>query len=214
MMMCDVAPSTVNSDHIMVEGGYYLGWWNDHRRQAMSYLPSTASAPCNHTPPSTAPAAATDEIISQGKQGHNDNDPLSDIHHILGAKLRVTMTDGRVAHGTFVGLDRLCNIIMDNVIEYREIAYMHPNQSHPSDGVGVSGVEDDGEGGIYSSGNDNNDRGHNPILESQEFNNNTSQIYRWNTERSLSQAVIRGDRLAKFEIAKEEWTKRTGRSTV
>jgi hypothetical protein len=100
---------------------------------------------------------------------------------------------------------------MDNVIEYREIAYMHPNQSHPNVGVGVgvgvSGVEDDGEGGNYSNRNDQ-------IIESQECNNSTPQIYRWNTERSLSTAVIRGDRLAKVEIAKEEWTKRTGRCTV
>jgi hypothetical protein len=35
-------------------------------------------------------------------------------------------------------------------------------------------------------------------------------VFTWNTERSLSQAVIRGNRLAKVEIAKSDWEKRIG----
>lgn len=157
--------------------------------------------------------------LTQNNQSYND--PLTDIHLIIGAKLRVTMTDGRVAHGTFVGLDRLCNIILDNVMEYRDIAYIAPNYSHPScDGNSTPKVDDyDGNKGGNNDINCNAEKGKNEmIVERQQCNVNgishSQKIYRWNTERSLSQAVIRGDRLAKVEIVKEDWTKRTGRSTV
>ena len=169
---------------------------------------TTASASCPTPPPTTpsAPPPPPPPPMTQGKQLRS-NDPLSDIHLIIGAKLRVTMTDGRVAHGTFVALDRLCNIILDNVIEYREIAYIDPTPSNPSgSGGGLSGREDGNEVGNHSTIN---------LADSQEGNNNNHpQIYRWNTERSLSQAVIRGDRLAKVEIVKDEWAKRTGRCIV
>ena len=169
---------------------------------------TTASASCPTPPPTTpsAPPPPPPLPTIQGKQLRS-NDPLSDIHLIIGAKLRVTMTDGRVAHGTFVALDRLCNIILDNVIEYREISYIDPTPSNPSgSGGGLSGREDGNEVGNHSTIN---------VADSEEGNNNNHpQIYRWNTERSLSQAVIRGDRLAKVEIVKDEWAKRTGRCIV
>eukprot|EP00584_Thalassiosira_punctigera_P018709 CAMPEP_0172563210 /NCGR_PEP_ID=MMETSP1067-20121228/99970_1 /TAXON_ID=265564 ORGANISM="Thalassiosira punctigera, Strain Tpunct2005C2" /NCGR_SAMPLE_ID=MMETSP1067 /ASSEMBLY_ACC=CAM_ASM_000444 /LENGTH=90 /DNA_ID=CAMNT_0013353609 /DNA_START=83 /DNA_END=355 /DNA_ORIENTATION=+ len=87
------------------------------------------------------------------------------------------MTDGRVAHGNFVCLDRLGNIILDNVVERRRVAYIPPGSSK---GAGAE-------------------------LEKE-------SIYEWETERSLSQAVIPGNRLAKVEIAKTEWEERIGSS--
>eukprot|EP00579_Thalassiosira_antarctica_P009844 CAMPEP_0201915038 /NCGR_PEP_ID=MMETSP0903-20130614/5061_1 /ASSEMBLY_ACC=CAM_ASM_000552 /TAXON_ID=420261 /ORGANISM="Thalassiosira antarctica, Strain CCMP982" /LENGTH=86 /DNA_ID=CAMNT_0048450549 /DNA_START=85 /DNA_END=345 /DNA_ORIENTATION=- len=85
------------------------------------------------------------------------------------------MTDGRVARGNFVCLDRLGNIILDNVVECRQVAYI------PSS---------------LSEGEEN------------------QSSYEWDTERSLSQAVIPGDRLAKVEIVKKEWEERVGQSSI
>ena len=48
---------------------------------------------------------------------------LNAIHRLLGSTLLVTMTDGRVAEGKFVCLDRLGNIILEDVTERREITY-------------------------------------------------------------------------------------------
>lgn len=90
---------------------------------------------------------------------------LNAIHRLLGSTLLVTMTDGRVAEGKFVCLDRLGNIILEDVTERREITY------------------DSGDGGQDS-------------------------VYRWETERSLSQAVIPGDRLARIQIDKDEYHSR------
>ena len=39
-------------------------------------------------------------------------------------------------------------------------------------------------------------------------------VYKWDTERALSQAVIMGDRVAKVEIAKKAFDERIGNSTM
>ena len=178
--------------------------------------PPTASESSQATSFLTAPT-------TPGKQSRDNSLLLSDLHRILGAKLRVTMTDGRIACGTFVGLDRLCNIILENVVEYREIAYVNPINNAAA---AADDDDDDDDGGV-SSGRGDDDGGNNSAKCSKEEggtdqignrecnnNNNNPNVYRWNTERSLSQAVIRGDRLTKVEIAKDEWIKRIGRCTV
>lgn len=164
---------------------------------------------------STPSTAAPIPFFPQGKKSHTD--PLTDIHLILGARLRVTMTDGRVARGTFVGLDRLCNIILDNVIEHRDIAYIAPNQSSPSGGGDVSGGDDGNDEVSHSHSIAEKGKIDRQMAESEECNdygNHPQILYRWSTERSLTQAVVRGDSLAKVEIIREEWAKRTGRYTV
>ena len=39
-------------------------------------------------------------------------------------------------------------------------------------------------------------------------------VYRWETERLLSQAVIPGERLARVQISKDEYQRRTGGSPI
>lgn len=53
----------------------------------------------------------------------DDVEVLNTIHHLLGGSVRVTMTDGRVATGIFTCLDRLGNIILEDVIEQRWLEY-------------------------------------------------------------------------------------------
>jgi small nuclear ribonucleoprotein (snRNP)-like protein len=77
------------------------------------------------------------------------------------------MIDGRVAQGKFICLDRLGNIVLEDVIERREMKY------------------------------------HNETDEQK-------RVYRWDTERCLSQAVIPGDRLARVQIDKDEYQRRVG----
>eukprot|EP00804_Cyclotella_cryptica_P008407 CCRYP_003933-RA/>CCRYP_003933-RA protein AED:0.29 eAED:0.29 QI:0/-1/0/1/-1/1/1/0/114 len=50
-------------------------------------------------------------------------DLLETVHRLLGATVLITLTDGRTAQGKFLCLDRLGNIILDNVVERREIAF-------------------------------------------------------------------------------------------
>jgi small nuclear ribonucleoprotein (snRNP)-like protein len=77
------------------------------------------------------------------------------------------MTDGRVAQGKFICLDRLGNIILEDVIERREITFHNETDEQKS-------------------------------------------VYKWETERSLSQAVIPGERLARVQIDKDEYQRRVG----
>eukprot|EP00571_Detonula_confervacea_P017673 CAMPEP_0172312682 /NCGR_PEP_ID=MMETSP1058-20130122/18341_1 /TAXON_ID=83371 /ORGANISM="Detonula confervacea, Strain CCMP 353" /LENGTH=144 /DNA_ID=CAMNT_0013026215 /DNA_START=80 /DNA_END=514 /DNA_ORIENTATION=+ len=115
---------------------------------------------------------------------------LNTIHLLLGSKLHVTMTDGRVARGNFVCLDRLGNMILEDVVECRQVAYTIPPELSSSDDKGNTNEEGNGE-----------------------LQCNKQTMYKWDTERSLSQAVIPGDRLAKVDIAKGEWETRVGSDT-
>ena len=99
-------------------------------------------------------------------------DLLQTVHRLLGSTILITLTDGRTAQGKFLCLDRLGNIILDNAVEKREIAY------------------------CSSAGNDSNP--------------GDETIYRWDTERLLTQAVIPGERLFKVQIARKEYEKRLG----
>ena len=112
----------------------------------------------------SAAGANSSNNATHDKESGDNNNLLSTIHILLGSKLRVTMTDGRVVNGNFVSLDRLGNIILDNVVECRSVAY----------------------------------------------NGNDTEQTLWDTKRTLAQAVIPGDRLAKVEIAKDVWKARIG----
>ncbi|KAL3766510.1 hypothetical protein ACHAW5_001179 [Stephanodiscus triporus] len=101
------------------------------------------------------------------------NTLINTIHLLLGSKLRITMTDGRIVHGRFLCLDRLGNIILDNAVEFREMAYNIPPPS-------VTIASED-RGNRNSRDDNSDDR---PLC------NNNQTAFKWNTERSLSQAVI------------------------
>jgi len=63
-------------------------------------------------------------------------------------------------------------------VEYRQVAYIIPPPPDADD---------------------------NSTKEEGNVTNNNQSVYKWDTERALSQAVIPGDRLAKVEIARTEW---------
>ena len=141
---------------------------------------STASANGNHS---------SEDVVHQ-----NGNTLINTIHLLLGSKLRITMADGRIVHGRFLCLDRLGNIILENAVEFRRIVYTPPSEDEVNSSSSRSSSS--------SSSDDNTNY--------KSRCNNDQTVFTWNTERSLSQAVIRGNRLAKVEIAKSDWEKRIG----
>ena len=96
----------------------------------------------------------------------------------------ITLTDGRTATGNFVALDRLGNIILENAMEYRKVAYIAPPNEME---------EENNKTEVVNGKNLQNQR-----------------VYEWNTARSLTQAVVPGGKLAKVQIAKREWEARIG----
>ena len=115
----------------------------------------------------------------------NTNITLNKIQLLLGSNLRVTMLDGRVAHGKFVSLDRLSNIVLEDVTEYRRVAYV-PSPPPGSLAVPLNNGDDGAKSKLTTK----------------------DGCYTWDTERKLSQAVIPGDRMVKVEIASREWNER------
>lgn len=101
--------------------------------------------------------------------GEPNPELLKTINKLFGSTLLVTTTDGRTAQGKFICLDRLGNIILEDVVEKRGVTYSATDKEEST--------------------------------------------YKWETERSLSQAVIRGDILAKVQIAKNEYHRRVKGST-
>jgi small nuclear ribonucleoprotein (snRNP)-like protein len=147
------------------------------------------------TPPSTASTVPANGNPSTADTVHEERNTLiNNMHLLLGSKLRITMTDGRIVRGKFLCLDRLGNVILENAVESRRIAYIPPPSS-------AAAIPSEDEGNRSSSDDNNND-------ESRCDNDKT--VFTWNTERSLSQAVIQGNRLAKVEIAKSDWEARIG----
>ena len=125
-----------------------------------------------------------DSIIKEGEPSNI----LKSMNLLLGSQLKVTMTDGRIVTGQFVSLDRLGNTVLENVIENRKVAYNIPATN---DGItGDKSKEDDKE--------DN---------QQIQQTSTDSSIIQWDTQRSLTQAVILGTKLQKVEIEKREWIK-------
>ena len=127
-------------------------------------------------------------IINEGEPSNI----LKSMHLLLGSQLKVTMTDGRVVTGNFVSLDRLGNIVLENVIENRIVAYDVPNSN------------DDGITGETSKKDDCNEK---QQTNNDEQTSTDSSSIQWDTQRSLTQAVILGTKLQKVEIEKREWKK-------
>ena len=126
-------------------------------------------------------------------EGGGPSNILKSMHLLLGSQLKVTMTDGRIVTGQFVSLDRLGNIVLENVIENRKVAYNIPTSN---------------DDGITSETSKEEDK--------EDYKEDTNQIYQtstddsiiqWDTQRSLTQAVILGTKLQKVEIEKREWKK-------
>lgn len=108
---------------------------------------------------------------------------LDTIHLLLGSNIRVTMTDGRVVVGKFTCLDRLGNIILEDVVEQRWLSYSDASANDQK-----------------TTNQNNGDCG-----DSKSINNN---LMYWNTERSLTKAVILGKKVTKVEITKQQWEAR------
>ena len=75
-----------------------------------------------------AAAARSSNNDTHDKKSSDNNNLLRTIHILLGSKLQVVMSDGRIVHGNFVSLDRLGNIILDNVVEFRSVAYNNKDE--------------------------------------------------------------------------------------
>lgn len=103
------------------------------------------------------------------------------------------MTDGRYVTGEFTCLDRCGNVILSDAVERRVVGY-----------VGKS--FESGEGSLLKD----RERRISSKCQHEVIESEGKRVYVWNTERSLSQAVIPGGRLAKVEIAKREWGERVG----
>ena len=129
----------------------------------------------------TAPVVQVEDVVDDDDDDDDDDYDnyfdgdvlLETIHLLLGSKIRVTMKDGRTVDGTFVCLDRLNNILLEDAIEHRKIGYKQTIVR-----------SDDGS--------------------------SEEQLYMWDAEREISQAMIRGDKLVKVEICESEWVERIG----
>ena len=115
------------------------------------------------------------------------------LANLIGSNIRVTMTDGRVASGKFICLDRLGNIMLEDVTERRRLAYhddtMTEENHHLDENNPKTDVDNKTKNMQYT---------------------NESGTYHWTTERSLTQAVIIGKKVVKVEIKKRELELRLG----
>eukprot|EP00978_Attheya_sp_CCMP212_P049135 scaffold621436_cov90-Attheya_sp.AAC.3 len=57
----------------------------------------------------------------ENEQVKNNSVVVERMRGLLGKELHCTLSDGRVARGTFVCIDRLSNIILQNVVEQRPL---------------------------------------------------------------------------------------------
>jgi small nuclear ribonucleoprotein (snRNP)-like protein len=126
------------------------------------------------------PAASVVQVEEVDDDDDDDEDDevdgdvlLETILRLLGSKIRVTMKDKRTVDGTFVCLDRLNNILLEDAIEHRKIGCKQTIVR-----------SDDGS--------------------------SEEQLYTWDAEREISQAMIRGDKIVKVEIYESEWAERIG----
>ena len=124
-----------------------------------------------------------------------DDEVLNTIHLLLGSSIRVTMTDGRVVRGKFTCLDRLGNIILEDVVEQRWLTYNDASTQMVRNGNTTKKTN-------YSNdSNSNNNIQH---------TNDEDGTCRWSTERSLTKAVILGRKVTKVEITTAQWEARMG----
>mmetsp|Transcript_1203 Transcript_1203/g.2799 ORF Transcript_1203/g.2799 Transcript_1203/m.2799 type:complete len:114 (-) Transcript_1203:1272-1613(-) len=62
--------------------------------------------------------------MSNSTSASTANIPVHVLPQLFGSQLLVTLTDGRTAKGKFISLDRSCNIILEDVVECREVVYV------------------------------------------------------------------------------------------
>lgn len=119
-----------------------------------------------------------------------DSEALDTIHRLLGARIRVTMTDGRIASGKFINLDRLGNIMLEDVVEKRLLEYHD---------VPTADTKDTSLDQKASNSDDNNN-----TQQHVQYTRDENGVCQWTTERSVTQAVIIGSKVAKVEIMRRE----------
>mmetsp|Transcript_3678 Transcript_3678/g.5599 ORF Transcript_3678/g.5599 Transcript_3678/m.5599 type:complete len:136 (+) Transcript_3678:80-487(+) len=119
-----------------------------------------------------------------------DSEALDTIHRLLGSRIRVTMTDGRIASGKFISLDRLGNIMLEDVVEQRWLEY---NDEPAAD------TKDTSLNNKESNSDDSNNN-----AQQLQHTKDESGVCRWTTERSVTQAVIIGSKVAKVEMMRQE----------
>jgi len=115
----------------------------------------------------------SEQETEEGNVNVNNSVVVERMRGLLGKELHCTLSDGRVARGTFVCIDRLSNIILENVVEQRPLT---------TTATSISSV---------SSASDTN------TISNNNSNNNNKIVY---TERHLSQALVPGKHLRHVQI--------------
>ena len=122
-----------------------------------------------------------------------DGEVLDTIHRLLGSRMCVsTMTDGRIVSGKFMSLDRLGSIMLEDVVEQRWLAY---HDVSTADNKDTKSYDDNTEDASVTNSADNNN-----VQQHVHHTKDESGLCQWTTERSLTQAVIIGMKVAKVEI--------------
>lgn len=143
-----------------------------------------------------------------------DSEALDTIHRLLGSRIRVTMTDGRVATGKFTSLDRLGNIMLTNVVEQRWLAYHDVsddrNDNAPKSNNCLTAVNDGNTAdvAVIKETTNCNDESKKYTQKNVQHTKDESGLCHWTTDRSLTQAVIIGRKVAKVEITRRQWEAR------
>ena len=136
-----------------------------------------------------------------------DGEVLDTIHRLLGSRIRVTMTDGRIASGKFMSLDRLGSIMLEDVVEQRWLAYHDVSTADKKDAKS-NDVDNTADASVTNSADNNNVQQH-----VHHTKDESGLVCQWTTERSLTQAVIIGMKVAKVEIMMREWEARLEKTT-
>ena len=113
------------------------------------------------------------------------------------------MTDERIASGKFMSLDRLGNIMLEDVVEQRWLAYHDVSTADAKSNVDVNTAD----ASVTNSADNNN------VQQHVHHTKDESGLCQWTTERSLTQAVIIGMKVAKVEIMMREWEARLEKTT-
>ncbi len=125
------------------------------------------------------------------------SEALDTVHRLLGSRIRVTMTDGRIASGKFINLDRLGNIMLEDVVETRLLEY-HDVPAADTKDTSLNKKEA------------NSDEINNAAQQHVQFTKDENGVCQWTTERSVTQAVIIGSKVSKVEMMKQELEARLG----
>jgi small nuclear ribonucleoprotein (snRNP)-like protein len=132
---------------------------------------------------------------------------LDTIHRLIGSRIRVTMTDGRIVTGKFTCLDRLGNIMLEDVLEKRWLAYHDVSADNKDSNKPLTTTTANDDNTAHAAVNDFSKQ----IVQ---HTKDESGACHWTTERSLTQAVIIGKKVNKVEITREQWEARVVESAT